>query len=42
MKRGEPFWSPDGATIAFVAAGELRKLALSGGTVQRICALPES
>jgi Tol biopolymer transport system component len=35
-----PFWSPDSATIAFVAAGELRKLALSGGSVQRICALP--
>jgi Tol biopolymer transport system component len=35
-----PFWSPDSASIGFFAAGELRKLPLSGGTVQRICALP--
>ena len=37
-----PFWSPDSASIAFFAAGELRKLALSGGSVQRICAVPRS
>ena len=35
-----PFWSPDGNSIAFIAAGELRKLTLAGGTVQRICRLP--
>jgi Tol biopolymer transport system component len=35
-----PFWSPDSASIAFFAAGEVRKLALSGGSVQRICAIP--
>ena len=35
-----PFWSPDSTTVAFVARGEIRKLALAGGTVQRVCALP--
>ncbi len=37
---GEPFWSPDSSSIAFFAQGELRKLNLAGGTVQRICTLP--
>ncbi len=37
-----PFWSPDSASIAFFVAGELRKLALSGGSVQRICAIPRT
>jgi len=36
------FWSPDSASIAFVAGGELKKLVLAGGTVQRICALPRT
>ena len=36
----QPFWSPDGTTIAFVTASEIRKLTLSGGAVQRVCALP--
>jgi len=36
-----PFWSPDGTSIAFSVAGELKKLALASGTVQRICALPQ-
>jgi Tol biopolymer transport system component len=36
-----PFWSPDGLSIAFSAEGELKKLVLASGTVQRICALPE-
>ena len=35
-----PFWSPDGQFVAFFAGGELRKLNLADGTVQRICALP--
>jgi len=35
-----PFWSPDGTWIAFSAEGELKKLALASGTVQKICALP--
>jgi Tol biopolymer transport system component len=37
-----PFWSPDGKSIAFSAAGDLKKLTLSGGTVQRICSLPDA
>jgi Tol biopolymer transport system component len=37
---GQPFWSPDGSSIAFFAEGELRKLSLAGGTVQTICSLP--
>ncbi|MCG6927029.1 MAG: serine/threonine-protein kinase [Acidobacteria bacterium] len=37
-----PFWSPDGESVGFFADGELRRLALAGGTVQRICALPRS
>ncbi len=37
---GNPFWSPDSSSIAFVAQGEIRKLVLSAGTVQRICLLP--
>ncbi len=37
---GRPFWSPDGTSIAFAAGGEISKLVLTSGTVQRICALP--
>jgi Tol biopolymer transport system component len=37
-----PFWSPDGGSVAFAAAGELRKLTLASGTVQTICALPQT
>ncbi len=36
-----PFWSPDSASIGFIAEGELRKLGLASGTVQRICSLPQ-
>jgi hypothetical protein len=38
---GSPFWSADGTEIAFTAGRELRKLTLAGGTVQRLCALPD-
>ena len=37
-----PFWSPDSTTIAFAAGGEIRKLGLAGGAVQRVCALPRT
>jgi Tol biopolymer transport system component len=36
-----PIWSPEGESLAFVAEGELRKITLASGTVQRICTLPE-
>ena len=29
-----PFWSPDGAYVAFFANGKLQKMAISGGTPQ--------
>jgi Tol biopolymer transport system component len=37
---GQPFWSPDGSSIAFFAEGELRKLSLASGKVQTVCVLP--
>jgi len=37
---GQPFWSPDGASIGFFAGGELKRVSLASGTVQTICALP--
>jgi Tol biopolymer transport system component len=36
-----PFWSPDGGQIAFAAEGELKRLTLDGGRVERVCVLPE-
>jgi Tol biopolymer transport system component len=36
------FWSADGTEIAFAAEGELRKVTLSSGTVQRLCKLPRN
>jgi serine/threonine protein kinase len=33
-----PFWSPDGRYIGFFANGELKKVALSGGPPQTLCA----
>jgi len=36
----EPFWSPDGESLAFFTQGELRRISLASGTVQRICTLP--
>jgi len=37
---GGQFWSPDSTEVAFAAGGELRKIALAGGTVLRVCTLP--
>ena len=37
-----PFFSPDGAWLGFYAAGELRKVPVSGGPPSRICTLPRS
>ena len=34
-----PFWSPDGQHIGFFADGKLKRVALSGGNVQTVCAL---
>ncbi len=36
-----PAWSPDSRSLAFFAGGELRKLNLADGSVQRICAMPK-
>jgi eukaryotic-like serine/threonine-protein kinase len=36
----QPMWSPDGRSVAFFTARELRRLDLAAGTVQRICNLP--
>ena len=32
-----PFWSPDGRFIGFFAGGKLKKVEVSGGTVQTLC-----
>ena len=33
-----PFWSPDSRFIGFFAAGKLKKIEVTGGTVQTLCA----
>jgi hypothetical protein len=33
------FWSPDSTALAFVVGNELRRIAISGGTSERICAV---
>jgi serine/threonine protein kinase/Tol biopolymer transport system component len=38
----QPFWSPDGRQIAFFAGGKLKKMPVSGGEPQNLCAVPES
>jgi Tol biopolymer transport system component len=35
-----PFWSPDGQFIGFFADWKLKRVGLSGGGVQTICAIP--
>jgi serine/threonine-protein kinase len=35
-----PFFSPDGAWVAFFAGGQLRKVAVTGGAVVTLCAAP--
>ena len=35
-----PFWSPDGQFVGFFAEGKLKRVGLSGGGVQTICAIP--
>ncbi len=34
-----PFWSPDGANIAFFAEGSMRRVPVGGGSAQTICAV---
>src|ERR1019366_5888125 len=34
---GSPFWSPDSQHIGFFAEGTLKRVAVSGGSVQTIC-----
>jgi serine/threonine protein kinase len=35
-----PFWSPDGQWIAFFSEGKIKRVAVSGGAVQKICDAP--
>ncbi len=35
-----PFWSPDGRSLGFFAAGKLKRLNLAGGPVQTLCEAP--
>jgi Tol biopolymer transport system component len=37
----EPFWSPDGRSVAFFAGGELRVVDVASGAVQSVCAAPD-
>jgi len=36
-----PFWSPDGKYLGFFSEGKLRKIPVTGGTVQVLCDAPE-
>jgi len=35
-----PFWSPDGRSLAYFADGKLKKLDISGGSVEALCDAP--
>jgi Tol biopolymer transport system component len=37
---GDPFWSPDGLSIAFFADGKLKRVSLADGTVLTVCDAP--
>ncbi len=37
----EPFWSPDGRSVAFFASGELRTIDIATGAVQSLCAVAD-
>ena len=37
----QPFWSPDGRSIAFVTGGRLKKIAAGGGAPQDLCAVDD-
>jgi serine/threonine protein kinase len=36
----QPFWSPDGASIAFFAQNKLKRIDITGGAPQTICNVP--
>ena len=36
-----PFWSPDGRSLGFFAAGKLKTIEAAGGSPQTICGAPE-
>ena len=36
-----PFWSPDGKYLGFFSEGKLKKIPVTGGTVQVLCDAPE-
>lgn len=36
-----PFWSPDGKYLAFFSEGKLKKIPVTGGTIQVLCDAPE-
>ena len=37
---GLPFWSPDGRTIGFSAAGAINTIPAGGGPIRQVCTLP--
>jgi Tol biopolymer transport system component len=36
-----PFWSPDGQSVAFFSEGRLKRVSTGGGAVQTLCAAPQ-